>query len=66
MGWETAMTVGGVEILGGLGVVVDEVLEVTNETAVVVGNGASVRGGEEGNVFMGNVSAAVGATDSVF
>lgn len=60
------MTVGGVEMLGGLGVVVEEVLDVTNDTAVVVGNGARVRGGEEGNVFVGNVSAAVGAMDSVF
>jgi hypothetical protein len=67
--WETAMTVGGVEILGGLGVVAEEeVVVVTRDIllVVVVGKGVRDKGGEEGNVFVGNVSVVVGATASVF
>lgn len=59
------MTVGGVEILGGLGVFVEDVLEVTSET-VVAGNGASDRGGEEGNVFAAGNISAIGAAASAF
>lgn len=55
--WETAITVGGVEIFDGLGVVVEEVALMSDTVVVVVtGNGARDKGGEEGNVFVGNVA----------
>jgi len=54
-------------MLGGLGVVVEEVALMSDTVVVVVtGNGARDKGGEEGNVFVGNVSVAVGTTESVF
>lgn len=55
-------------MLGGFGVVVEEValMRDTAVVVVVIGNGARDKGGEEGNVFVGNVSVAVGTTESVF
>lgn len=54
--------VGEVEMLGGLGVVVEEVV-INGIVAVVAGSDARDNGGEEGKVSVGNVSIAVGATD---
>ena len=65
MGWETAITVGGVDMLGGLGVVVEDVFEVTNGTDDVTGIVARERGGDVGKAFVvGKVSDIVGAKDS--
>lgn len=60
------MTVGGVEMLGGLGVVADEVETVEIAAALTVVGNARDKGGEELNVFVGNVSVAVGVTVSDF
>jgi len=68
--WETALRAGGVEILGGLGVVVEEVALMSDIVVVVVvtGNDAKDKGGEgeEENVFVVNVSVAVETIDSGF
>lgn len=65
IGWETDMTVGGVDMLGGLGVVAEDVFEVTDGTDDVTGIVARERGGEVGKVFVvGKVSDMVGAKDN--